>query len=98
MIRGTTPTFILLLAGVDLNDCHSIHVTFRQKQTVVDTEDFVREGNQLSVWLSQETSMQFNRSSPIELQVNGLTSNNTRWATEVQEIDVKEQLLREVIT
>lgn len=97
MIRGTTPTFILTLSGVDLDLCHSIHITLRQKEKIIDITEFERDGNQLSVWLNQEQSLKLNKSSKLELQVNGLTSANHRWATKIVTLEIFDQLLNGVI-
>ena len=91
MIRVTTQ-------DIDFTQSHEIHVTLRQRSTVLDFfgADLTIMGNRIEVYPSQEQSLKL-AAGECEIQVNGLTTNDQRWASKVKTIEITKQLLREVI-
>lgn len=102
MIQGTTPTITLRIKGIDLTQCHGIVVTLFQcednkKELYQNKNDFSVTEHAIEFFLSQEESLGLFVGS-VNVQVNGLTQNNTRWGTKPKIIDITEQLHREVIS
>lgn len=101
MTRGTTPTIILTVNGVDLTSLKSVYVTFCQSGKML-TKQSGNEGVEItehtvSVSLSQEETLRFTPGT-VEVQLRGLTNGGDAFATNVAKVAVKEVLLKEVIT
>ena len=106
MIRGTTPTFTLTLSDntIDLGDAENVYVTLRQGKTDITKSgtDLTIDDNVVSVFLTQEESLDLSESTTAEVQVNWtyLDTDGTtvrRAATKVKEIPITKQLLKRVI-
>ena len=97
MIRGTTPTLKLQLQDIDLSLMHEIHVTIKQGAVKQDIADPEIDGDYINIYFTQEQSLAFTVGTPVEVQVNGLTANNERWASEIATVNIGRQLLDEVI-
>ena len=100
MIRGTMPTFTITINGIELSEMHAIHVTFKSDSTILDlteSDNMEINENTISIWLTQEQSLSLKETAQTSLQVNGLTVDNKRWASNIATIVVKRQLLDEVI-
>lgn len=97
MIQGTTPTIIIKPKTLKLENCHSIHVTIGQGAYQLDKTDFEIVDNTIRVFLTQEESLKFHPGFPIHIQANGLTADGKRWGIRIIEIEVEENMLKEVI-
>ncbi len=107
MIRGTTPTFSCTLdeeANVDLMQAKHVYFTIAQlgKTITKAGEDIeIEDGRTVSVFLSQEESLQLRENQTAKIQLNwtyvGADGVVRRAATSVKEIKLGEQLLRQVI-
>lgn len=102
MINYTTPTITLTIEGVDLTS-KDVYVTFEQ-----GAHQLTKKGNQLYVstegtdtiitmTLTQEESATFDYSKNVAIQVNWISPDGVRSATEIKKIDVMRNLLDEVI-
>ena len=99
MIRGTTPTLLLTLTGIDLEHVQSVHVTLRNGALQWDFTDVEidAEHSTIGVFLTQEQSLQLSTGKPLEIQVNGLDGTGRRWASDIGAVVIEGQLLNEVI-
>ncbi len=106
MINYTTPTITLTVEGVDIS-AHDIYVSLEQGKL-----ELVKTGNDLIVTtdvheqvtdtvitftLSQEESASFNFGKSVSVQVNYISSDGVRDATEIKNIGVMRNLLDEVV-
>lgn len=106
MINYTTPTLSLTVEGVDLTP-HNVYVSLEQ-----GTHELHKSGNDLVVTtdthgqttdtiitltLTQEESASFNVNKSVNVQVNFITADGVRDATEIKTISVMRNLLDEVI-
>ena len=97
---GTTPTFVLTFgaqSGVDLTQAANVYVTFESGlNTITKTgTDLIIEEKSVSVTLTQEETLPM--ISPVSIQVNWITQDNKRLASEVVKCDLSRQLLMEEI-
>jgi hypothetical protein len=107
MIRGTTPTFICKLceeANIDFNQANHIYFTIAQAGKIITKTDDdleVTDAHTLSVFLSQEESLQLRDNQMVEIQLNwtyvGPDGVSRRAATLVKEVKLEKQLLKQVI-
>ena len=101
MIRGTTPDYILTLAGVDLTG-QTVYVTIRQGYTVLTkTNDELSivtdaEGSTIAFSLSQQDTLGLSEGAA-EIQVKFIDSTGDVQATEIASISVDKALLERVI-
>lgn len=103
MRRYTTPTLTLVVEGIDITAC-DVYVTLRQGKrllTLTDPEmetEVVeqRTDTKLTVTLTQEQTALF-EAVPVDVQVNYISSDGARDATEVKRVEVWPNLLQEVI-
>lgn len=104
MRRYTTPT-LSMTVPVDITGA-DIYVTIKQGQRklqitgsdVVSVYDAESGKTELSVSLTQEETGAFLAEKSATIQVNWIFSDGTRDATNIQRIDVSENLLSEVIS
>lgn len=103
MIKYTTPTISLVVEGVDITS-HDIYVTLEQ-----GTTELIKTGSDLIVstdegdtsiifTLTQEESAMFDYNNRAAVQVNWITSQGVRSATEIKSIGVMKNLLDKVIS
>ena len=100
MIRYTTP-IIPMTVDADLTG-FTIKVSFTQgsqKVTKVVTEIEVEDDvTSFSVPLTQQESGKFSATSQVQVQVNAIDANGTRLATDIEMINIFENLLPEVLS
>ena len=103
MRRYTTPTIQLTIAGIDLTGT-DVYVTFSQGErtlTITDPALVYDSSNggltTIYVPLTQAQTAKFNVSSPVNVQVNWIDSNEMRNATDVKQIPVLINTLQEII-
>lgn len=103
MIKYTTPTISLIVEGVDIT-AHDIYVTLEQ-----GTTELIKTGSDLTVstddgdtsiifTLTQEESASFDYNNRAAVQVNWITSQGVRSATEIKSIGITKNLLDKVIS
>lgn len=102
MINYTTPTISLTVEDIDLTG-KDVYVTLEQ-----GSHQLTKAGSQLSIsmeeadtviymTLTQEESAMFDYSKNVAVQVNWISSDGVRSATDIKKIDVMRNLLDEVI-
>lgn len=102
MINYTTPTISLTVEDIDLTG-KDVYVTLEQ-----GSHQLTKKGNELAIsvedtdtnitlTLTQEESGMFDYSRNVAIQVNWISSNGVRSATDIKKIDVMRNLLDEVI-
>ena len=106
MIEYTTPTIKLTVMGLDLT-AQDIRVTLEQGSqkktwkgsdlTVTAVQSGQTTNTNIDFTLSQEESSAFEYMLPVAVQVNWISQNGVRAATEVRNIPVMRNLLDEVI-
>lgn len=97
MVRGTTPTFILTLQDADLTNTN-VYVTFKQDELLLTKSgsDLSIEQNVVSVYLSQEETLKFQRGN-LYIQVNWTFDNGKRACSEVALVKVDNNLFNGVL-
>lgn len=102
MINYTTPTISLTVEDIDLTG-KDVYVTLEQ-----GCNQLTKKGSQLAIsieegdtvinlTLTQEESGRFDFNRNASVQVNWISSDGVRSATEIKKIDVMRNLLDEVI-
>lgn len=98
--QGTTPTFVLTLPeGYDLTQASKVTASFRCSgvQVDVETPDLVLTATTATAQLTQEQTLAWEHGSALKVQLNWLTEDGARLASEVWEGVIDEQLLTEVM-
>lgn len=107
MIRYTTPTLTVSVAGADLTNCR-VWLSFEQRAphtnsliTEFDVEvtsavTIVDNTSYFDVTLTQEQSSSL-RIGPVMVQVNWMTSDGVRKATPIGVVGVQENIYGEVL-
>ncbi len=105
MIRGTTPTITMNITNggeLDLTKAAEVYVTMRQGQRVITKKnDLVVSAKSVSFYLSQRETLSL-KEGPAYLQINwayadAVNKTKRRAATKIKQIEIREQLLEEVI-
>ena len=101
MIRGTTPTFKLLIndQSVDLTSASYVYATFKQLggETITKTgADLTVTAQEVDVYLDQAETLKFAK-GVIDVQLNWVYSNDARACTSIVRIGVGENLLPRVL-
>jgi len=101
MIRATTLTLVCTVGeGADLSGADNVWVTLKQGSVQVTktlAEGQVdRQGNTLTLGLTQEETLAFTPAAPVQIQVNWMAENE-RSATEIVQIPVEKNLISEVL-
>lgn len=99
MYRGTTPTFTLTMPeGFSFDDSSNVYVTFTQgNYTLTKTGDgIVISGNTVDVYFDQAESLSFHAGS-MNVQINITYPGGQRTCTEIAQIQIKGNLLPEVL-
>ena len=100
MIRGTSPTILLKLIGMELNKIETVYVTLRQgKRKITKSNSNVdvtitEEG--IELYLSQEDTLDF-KPGEVQIQVRGLTKDEVAFATDIVAMDMGDILQEGVI-
>lgn len=106
MINYTTPTISLVVEGTDIST-HDVYVTLEQGKKkltksgadlhiTTETHGQTTDTN-ITMTLTQEESASFDYNRNVAIQVNYITSQGVRDATEMKNIGVMRNLLDEVI-
>lgn len=99
MHRGTTPTFTLTLPeGYSLDDASNVYVTFSQKGTTLTKSGDSLEisGNTVDVYLEQSETLLFAAGS-VSVQMNVTFAGGQRACTDIAAVQIKDNLLPEVL-
>lgn len=98
--RATTPTFTLTFTeeGLDLTTASNVYVTFEQKDVNFTKQgaDLDIEEKTIDVFLSQEETLQF-QIGMVDVQVNWTMANGRRASSDVKQVEISKQLLRQVV-
>lgn len=101
MIRGTTPTFKLMLNDetVDLTQALNVYATFRQGSKQIDKsgEDLEVSANEVDVYLSQSDTLTFNSGDVMEVQLNWTYVDGRRACSNIIRVNVGKNLIGSVI-
>lgn len=71
MVRGTTPIHVFT-SNISLEDIDLVYITYKQKDVVIlekTIEDVEIEDNKIRVKLTQENTLRFAESLPVEIQI-----------------------------
>ena len=99
MVQATTPTFILSLPNtVDLSLAANIYFSLRQGKLEIQkkNDDLVVDGQTVFVYLSQEETLQFQYGSA-QIQLNWTYDDGSRACTNIANVQVSSNLLKEVV-
>lgn len=98
--RATTPTFTLTFTeeGLDLTTASNVYVTFEQKDVNFTKQgaDLDIEEKAIDVFLSQEETLQF-QIGMVDVQANWTMANGRRASSDVKQVEISKQLLRQVV-
>lgn len=98
--RATTPTFTLKFTEeeLDLTTANNVYATFEQ-----DAINFTKTGTdlviaekQVDVYLSQEETLKF-KVGVVDIQLNWTMNNGRRASSDVKQVAITKQLLRQVV-
>lgn len=98
MRRGTTPTLVINIKGIDMSTIAEWYITVAQDSvqiTKTDT-DLTIEGTLISMPLTQQETMLF-KSGEVSIQIRAKTTENVVIASGIQTIDIDRILYNEVI-
>lgn len=100
MIKGTTPTFKLILDDetVDLTLAQNVYATFRQKDKIITKTgtDIVVSRDEVDVYFTQEETLSF-QYGKIEVQLNWTYSGGLRACSTIITVDVGHNLIERVL-
>ena len=101
MRRGTTPTLVLAVTGLNVAELDTIFITFEQGSLeLTKSKDDItidEEANTIKVTLSQEETLKFNAGS-VNVQVRGIVADGSiAVASNIKTIKVGNVLLDGVI-
>ena len=98
MVQGTTPTFVMTFPqGTDFSEISEMVFTLTQGRYIINKKDCEVEGRTVSVFLRQLETLRLDVGKA-KIQLNWTYANGERACSVIKEIDVDENLLREVIT
>lgn len=98
MRRGTTPTLVINIKGIDMSTIAEWYITVAQDSvqiTKTDT-DLTIEGTLISMPLTQQETMMF-KSGEVSVQIRAKTTEDVVIASGIQTIDIDRILYNEVI-
>lgn len=100
MIRGTTPTFKLMLNDetVDLTQAVNVYATFKSRDNVLTKtgEDITVTANEVDVFLTQKETLAFTEST-IQVQLNWTYVDGVRACSNIITVNVQNNLVNEVL-
>lgn len=96
--RATTPTFTLTFTEeeLDLTQATNVYVTFEQGEVNFTKTALDVAEKQVDVYLSQEETLRF-KVGVVNIQVNWTMANGRRACSDVKQVEITKQLLRQVI-
>ena len=101
MVRGTTPTFKLMLSDeeVNLTEALNVYATFRNLNVLITKtgEDLEITANEVDVYLSQEETLSFEADSNIEVQLNWTYVDGRRACSNIIKVPVGRNLIGSVL-
>lgn len=103
MRQYTTPLQTLFIPDHNLSGC-DVYVSYsdnRRKKVLTVNEvtlEQLENGTRIKVHLTQEQTAMFKEQQSVDVQVNWVTRDGNRYATEIVPVLCKENLLKEVIT
>ncbi len=99
MIRGTTPTHTFTLP-FEVSVIKSLVIIYAQNDIEVlrkEKNDCTLDGNTIVTKLTQEESLKFNHSMPVQIQLKILTAGNDALASYIHTVPVLKCLTDEVL-
>lgn len=98
MRRGTTPTLVINIKGIEMSDIAEWYITVAQDSTQItkSNDDITIEDTLLKMPLSQEETMRF-KSGEVSIQIRAKTTEDVVIASGIQTIDIDRILYNEVI-
>lgn len=98
MRRGTTPTIVLSIKGIEMSDIATWYVTVAQDnvQITKSNAELEIEDNIIKMPLTQLETMQF-KSGEVSVQIRAKTTEDLLIASGIQTIDIDRILYNEVI-
>ena len=101
MRRGSTPTVTLEIEDVDLSQLKNLSVTFSQNGKILKKykgdDAMVIEPHRLLITLTQEETLSFKSSYPVEIQVKMLTQEGKVIPTTIEQVPITAILDDEVM-
>lgn len=94
MRRGTTPTLRLALEDIDTEEIRSLYVTLKQGNLILTKtkDDCVFSQGMIQITLTQAETLSFS-AAYCEVQVRGIKTDGTAFASEIKSIPVDAILL-----
>lgn len=98
MRRGTTPTLVINIKGIDMSTIAEWYITVAQDSVQITKTgtDLTIEGTLISMPLTQQETMLF-KSGEVSVQIRAKTTENVVIASGIQTIDIDRILYNEVI-
>ena len=98
MRRGTTPTLVINIKGIDMSTIAEWYVTVAQDSVQITKTgtDLTIEGTLISMPLTQQETMKF-KSGEVSVQIRAKTTENVVIASGIETIDIDRILYNEVI-
>lgn len=98
MRRGTTPTLVINIKGIDMSTIAEWYITIAQDsvQITKSNEDIEIEGTLIKMPLTQRETMMF-KSGEVSVQIRAKTTEYVVIASEIKTIDIDRILYNEVI-
>lgn len=101
MTQATTPTFTLTLPStIDLGDAEHVVFTIEQNGYVLskdETSGVSVSSNVATIELSQSDTVNFTGEMKARIQLNWTYIDGSRGATKIKEVDIYENLYKDVI-
>lgn len=98
MRRGTTPTIVINVKGIDMTEISEWYITVAQDnvQITKTNEDIEIEDTLIKMPLTQQETMRF-KSGEVSVQIRAKTTEDVVIASGIQTIDIDRILYNEVI-
>lgn len=97
MIRGTTPTIIFRLNGIDNEDIKNIYFTIEQDENQLTKTEYEYENGVYHIKLTQEETLSFSEGQ-IKCQVKVLMLDGNVVASPIKKLGITDILMEEVVT
>lgn len=101
MVRGTTPTFRLMLSDetVNLTEALNVYATFKQGSNVITKtgEEITVTANEVDVYMNQSETLSFSISNNIEVQLNWTYVDGRRACSNIIVVPVGKNLIGSVL-
>lgn len=98
MIKATTPTFVCTLpSDIDLSTAENVYFSISQKGlTITKSSGLEISGNVVEVFLSQSETIQL-MAGIAQVQLNWTYAGGVRAASEIVNVAITDNLLKEVV-